>query len=404
MPVYRIGMPVQTVEERRAAYFGSVGIGFSMERLLQGVLESQPIHNMRLVLSTAAGTQAGSAKQVVLYDSAGQQGKPGPAIDPDDEFSMSVPISFSHHAWEARFSVAKRDVRSVGDVWLPMLAMATGFFSCALLFSIYHTLASSRRRALEMAREMTQELRASETKLKHSNETLRRLAAHAENIKESERKRIAREIHDDLGQNLLALRIEAEMLALRTGQRHPYLHERARNTLIQIDTTIKSVRQIINDLRPNVLDLGLNAAVAWQIADFRRRTGIACELVEQEGEIVVSDRCATALFRILQESLANISRHAHATSVEVHLKVQHNRIAMTISDNGVGLPVSTERKPGSFGLIGIEERVKILGGTFSASSAPGKGTSICVSIPSFSPSSPAPATEPDELEEHAFRH
>jgi signal transduction histidine kinase len=381
VPVYRVGMPVSTVEERRAAYFGSVGIGFSMERLLQGVLESQPIRNMRLVLSTADGTQPGTGKQVVLYDSAGRQGKPGPEIDPDDEFSKTVPITFSHHAWLARFSVAKRDVRSGGDVWLPLLAMATGFFSCALLFSIYHTLASSRRRALEMAREMTQELRTSEAKLKHSNETLRRLAAHAENIKESERKRIAREIHDDLGQNLLALRIEAEMLALRTGPRHAHLHERARQTLMQIDTTIKSVRQIINDLRPNVLDLGLNAAVAWQITDFRRRTGIDCELVEQEGEIVVSDRCATALFRILQESLTNISRHAHATRVEVHLEVQQNRIAMTIGDNGVGLPVTAERKPGSFGLIGIEERVKILGGTVAITSRPGAGTTVAVTAP-----------------------
>jgi signal transduction histidine kinase len=381
LPVYRVNMPLDTVEQRRAAYFGSVGIGFSMERLLQGVLESQPIRNMRLVLSTASVRDDSGPKQIVLYDNAGQKDKSGTEVDSDDELSMTVPIQFSHHAWEARFSVAKRDMRSIGDVWLPVLAMATGFFSCALLFSIYHTLASSRRRALEMAREMTRELRASEAKLKHSNETLRRLAAHAENIKEGERKRIAREIHDDLGQNLLALRIEAEMLSLRTGTRHPHLHDRACQTLAQIDTTIRSVRQIINDLRPHVLDLGLNAAVAWQIADFRRRTGIACELVEHEGEIVLSDGCATALFRILQESLTNISRHAHASHVEIHLKVQQNRIAMTISDNGIGLPASAERKPGSFGLIGIEERVKILGGTVSITGSPGAGTTVAVTVP-----------------------
>ena len=381
LPVYRVDMPLDTVEQRRAAYFGSVGIGFSMERLLQGVLESQPIRNMRLVLSTVGSHDPAGPKQVVLYDSAGQKGRSDKKTDPDNELSMTVPIQFSNHAWQARFCVDKGAVRSVGDDWLPMLAMATGFFSCALLFSIYHILASSRRRALEMAREMTQELRASEAKLKHSNETLRRLAAHAENIKESERKRIAREIHDDLGQNLLALRIEAEMLRLRTGERHPHLHERACRTLAQIDTTIKSVRQIINDLRPHVLDLGLNAAVAWQITDFRRRTGIACELFEHEGEIALSDGCATALFRILQESLTNISRHAHASSVEIHLEVQRDKIAMTISDDGVGLPATAERKPGSFGLIGIEERVKILGGTVSITSSPGTGTTVAVTVP-----------------------
>jgi signal transduction histidine kinase len=380
LPVYRPGMPTTTVEERRAAYFGSVGIGFSMERLLQGVLESQPIHKMRLVLSTGPARNGDKMKSVVLYDSAGLQGKPAPAADPDDQLSTTLPILFSHHAWEARFSVAKRDVYGDVDEWVPTLAALAGFISIGLLFALYHTLASSRRRALEIAREMTQELRASEAKLTMSNETLRRLAAHAENIKEGERKRIAREIHDDLGQNLLALRIDAEMLRMRTGTRHRHLHERACRTLAQIDTTIKSVRQIINDLRPNVLDLGLNAAVAWQISDFKRRTGIACELIENEGEIIASDRCATALFRILQESLANISRHARATRVEVQLHVRQDSIAMTISDNGVGLS-STERQPGSFGLIGIEERVKILRGTVSISGGPGVGTRIAVTVP-----------------------
>jgi signal transduction histidine kinase len=109
-----------------------------------------------------------------------------------------------------------------------------------------------------------------------SHQKLRRLADHAYQIKELERKRIAREIHDDLGQNLLALRIETEFLAGRTNRSHGILHKRARATLLQIDTTIKSVRQIINDLRPTVLDLGLSAAVEWQVNQFQRRTGIRC--------------------------------------------------------------------------------------------------------------------------------
>jgi signal transduction histidine kinase len=381
LPVYRPGMPTSTVEERRAAYFGSVGIGFSMERLLQGVLESLPIHNMRLVLTTSSERHGNNLNAAILYDSAGEQGRPTRISDPAKELSMTVPVLFSQHPWEARFSVAKRDVYGGVDEWVPAFAAAAGFIGIALLFALYHTLASSRRHALEIASEMTQELRTSEAKLKRSNETLRRLAAHAENIKESERKRIAREIHDDLGQNLLALRIEAEMLRMRTGTRHRHLHERVCRTLAQIDTTIKSVRQIINDLRPNVLDLGLNAAVAWQIADFKRRTGICCDLIENESDIVASDRCATALFRILQESLTNISRHARASQVEVQLLVRQDSIAMTIADNGVGLSPAAQREPGSFGLIGIEERVKILGGTVSISGSPGGGTRIAVTVP-----------------------
>ncbi len=232
-----------------------------------------------------------------------------------------------------------------------------------------------------MAKGMTRELRDSQTKLEQSHQNLRRLAAHADQIKEGERKRIAREIHDDLGQNLLALRIEADMLATRTRERHPRLHERARSTLSQIDATIKSVRQIINDLRPNVLDLGLSAAVEWQIAEFRRRTGIACELVAEPKDVTLGDHAATAFFRILQESLSNIVRHAHATNVRVELSSNGRLLTMTVIDNGIGLGARERGKAGSFGLVGIEERINILGGSFSISSTDGEGTTVCVSVP-----------------------
>jgi signal transduction histidine kinase len=232
-----------------------------------------------------------------------------------------------------------------------------------------------------MAEDMTRELRASQVKLQATNEKLRQLAAHAEQIKEAERKRIAREIHDELAQNLLALKIEAEFLANRTRDRHGRLHERAATTVRQIDTTIRSVRQIINDLRPNVLDLGLNAAVDWQVAHFARRTGIECELVEDETEHHLDDHCATALFRILQESLNNVARHARATKVRIDLHKHADMLTMTIRDNGVGMQPGSRTRNGSFGLVGIEERVGILGGSFSISSGPDTGTTIVVTIP-----------------------
>jgi signal transduction histidine kinase len=227
---------------------------------------------------------------------------------------------------------------------------------------------------------MTSELRESQAQLLLSHRKLRQLGAHTENIKEIERKRIAREIHDDLGQNLLALRIEAQMLSSRTRERHPRLHARAETTLGQIDTTIKSVRQIINDLRPTVLDLGLNASVDWQISEFERRTGIKCDLVEYHKEIVVDDHCATALFRILQESLTNVRRHALATWVRVDLRVELGLVRMSIRDNGIGIQ-SGKHKPGTFGLLGMEERVFMLGGTFALSGSPGGGTTVEVAIP-----------------------
>jgi len=267
------------------------------------------------------------------------------------------------------------------DMYYPWLAAFAAGISTALLYALFQTLASSRRNALRMAEEMTRELRASQAKLQASHEKLRMLAAHAEQIKEGERKRIAREIHDDLAQNLLALKIEAELLANRTRGGHRRLHARADATVRQIDVTIRSVRQIINDLRPNVLDLGLSAAVDWQVADFARRTGIECELVDDDGEHRIDDHSATAFFRILQESLNNVARHARATRVRIALQQQADMLTMTIRDNGVGMQPGSRNRHGSFGLVGIEERVGILGGSFSISSGLDAGTTVVVSIP-----------------------
>lgn len=381
MPVYRPAMPLNDVAQRRAAYIGSVGIGFSVERLARGVLDNMPRHTTRLVISGMSpveepGGPPGVYKRTVFFDNHPDAGADDPGV-----FRALLPVGVSGRGWDIDFRIGKHDMYSELDIYLPWVAMLAGVVGTGLLYALYQTLSSSRRRAIELAEEMTEELRASEAKLQKTNDNLRRLAAHAETIKESERKRIAREIHDDLGQNLLALRIEADLLATRTRSRHPRLHARARWTLEQIDATIKSVRQIINDLRPHVLDLGLTAAVDWQIAEFQRRTGIACELVSDGRELHVSDRCATTLFRILQESLTNVSRHARATAVRVELALDAESISMTVSDNGIGLNKGGGQKPGSFGLVGIEERVRILGGKCVITSQPNAGTTVHVAIP-----------------------
>lgn len=388
VPVYRMGMPASTVEERRAAFVGSVGIGFRVHKLIEGVLDQMPVRGVRLVL-TDIGLRHDSSQAVplapvrVLFDSKATVAMPSPVMAKADRetFVTTLPMGYNMRVWEAQFSIRKSDLYTGFDAYVPWLAMLAGFVSTMLLYALFQTLSSSRWKAVALAESMTKELRASEAKLQLSNENLRRFGAHVENIKEEERRRIAREIHDDLGQNLLALRIDADMLSLRTGDRHPRLHARARETVQQIDATIKSVRQIINDLRPSVLDLGLNAAVSWQVAEFQRRTGIECDLTETREDIQVSDRCATALFRILQESLSNILRHAQATWVLVVLRVEHDCIWMSVGDNGVGLPLKARHKTGSFGLVGIEERVKILGGTFDIESEPGNGTTIRVEVP-----------------------
>jgi signal transduction histidine kinase len=384
LPVYRPDLPLNSVTERRAAYMGSVGIAFSVDKLILGVLEEMSIRKVRMTLVDIA-PGPGGREQMLFDSSATEQNQFPAAASASSHFSTRLPVEFYGRQWWATFTIDKNDMYTGFEGYLPWLAMLAGFISSMLIYALFHALSSSRRRAIKMAKGMTRELRDSQAKLQLSHQNLRRLAAHADQIKEGERKRIAREIHDDLGQNLLALRIEADLLASRTESRHPRLHARARSTLLQIDATIKSVRQIINDLRPNVLDLGLNAAVEWQIAEFRRRTGIACELVGAQHEIKMPDHCATAFFRILQESLSNIVRHARATEVKVELRTHGGRLMMTVGDNGVGMQVGTRNKSGSFGLVGIEERIHILHGSFAITSMPGAGTIICVSVPLHMP-------------------
>lgn len=222
-----------------------------------------------------------------------------------------------------------------------------------------------------------------EHSLQESQKLLRQLSAYQEQVKEDERKRIAREIHDELGQNLMALRIDVSVLQVRTGKKHPKLHQKVRYAMDHIDSSIKAVRTIINNLRPSVLDLGLQAAIEWQVKEFERRTRIACDLaIKGDGcDFGVDDNRATALFRILQESLNNVTRHAQATIVNITLHRSRDRIFMTITDNGVGIFPDDRRRPHSFGLIGIEERISTLKGEFTINSIPGEGTILNISIP-----------------------
>ncbi|MGV3743144.1 MAG: sensor histidine kinase [Burkholderiaceae bacterium] len=271
-------------------------------------------------------------------------------------------------------------------------AAIVGFFFVAALLSwpLAHRLVkmtdcnTSRLEGMvaKLRHEVAERIRTGQ-ELQKSQELLRELAAYQEQVKEDERKRIAREIHDDLGQNLMALRIEMSLLQGKTATAHPSLNEKVTLALQHIDSTIKAVRTIINNLRPSVLDLGLHAAIEWQVRDFSRRTGIACDVKKNDEatEFELDDQRATALFRILQESLTNVARHAQANQVDIELERQGDTFMMRIRDDGVGIYPGCRRKPNSFGLLGIGERVSMLGGTFSVDGAPGEGTVLCIAIP-----------------------
>ncbi|WP_044871473.1 response regulator [Pseudomonas sp. LFM046] len=217
--------------------------------------------------------------------------------------------------------------------------------------------------------------------LLRSKLTLRELAAYQERVKEDERKRIAREVHDQLGQSLLALRMDISMLQERADELPPELRERVTDAMNHIDTAMRSVRAIINDLRPPVLDLGLVAAIEWQLEEFRQRTGIACTLQVQEDDFHSDqdDKRATSLFRIVQEAMSNITRHAQATRVHIALYKEGNRLHLRIEDDGIG--ITGRKKAESFGLAGMKERVSMLGGDITIHSAPEKGTTLVITMP-----------------------
>jgi signal transduction histidine kinase len=223
-------------------------------------------------------------------------------------------------------------------------------------------------------------LERSEGALLRSRTRLRKLAEHQEMIKEDERKRIARDIHDDLGQNLMVLRIDMSMMAARSDL-DAASKKQVAMMLTQTDITIKAVKTIMNDLRPSVLSLGLHAAIDWQAKQFERRSGIACIFFHVDDEAIIDDKHATALFRIVQESLTNIVRHAKASEVRIKMWHSAGQLFVTVSDDGIGFSIDGSKKENSLGLVGIEERMLALGGTFGITNNPDQGMMVTVSIP-----------------------
>ncbi len=226
---------------------------------------------------------------------------------------------------------------------------------------------------LSAVKRVEQELRA-------SSQQSRNLAANLLSVREEERTRIAREIHDELGQSLTAVKIDVAWLASRLPPGNAPMRERVRATLELADSIIQSVRRISTELRPAILDLGLAAALEWQLQEFQARTGIQCKLRLLTQEVFAPD-ISTALFRIFQETLTNVARHAKATRVEVVNQRRRERLVLRIRDNGRGFDPASPSRSGSLGLLGMRERAAMLGGGVVISSAHGTGTTVTAWMP-----------------------
>lgn len=213
---------------------------------------------------------------------------------------------------------------------------------------------------------------------RRSHERLLELTAHIEQAKEDERARIARELHDDLGGNLTAIKMALAMLSARLPDDQPGLLEKAAYVDDLVDRTIEAVHRISLDLRPSTLDLGLVAALEWQAREFEKQTGIAVVMRCPDGDVELDPDHATALFRVYQEALTNIAKHAGATRVTVSLRRQRGHVTLSVCDNGRGLVPSDRLKPQSFGLRGMSERAAAMKGTLALSAAPGGGTMVTI--------------------------
>ncbi|MEW6584747.1 MAG: response regulator [Nitrospirota bacterium] len=229
--------------------------------------------------------------------------------------------------------------------------------------------------------DVTERKRAEE-ELKRSREQLRYLSAYLESAREQERMYIAREIHDELGQILTTLKMDVHWLRSRISADRRQLLSKIHSMADSVDVAVKTVQRISAELRPRFLDdLGLAAAVEWQVEEFRNRTGIRCELVCEPEDMNPNQDVSTAVYRILQETLTNVVRHARATVVRVSLREKGEAVILEVNDNGKGISTDQIAGPKSYGLTGIRERAHLLGGQVSISGIRDRGTAVNVCIP-----------------------
>jgi signal transduction histidine kinase len=263
------------------------------------------------------------------------------------------------------------------EVVIEMLKMGATDY---VLKSRLSRLAPAMVRALREA-DHRRENQKAQSKLRRSYDQLRALTGHLRFVREEERTRIAREVHDELGQALTSLKLDLSLVSKKLiGE--PAIKKKIKAMSDHVDATIHTVRRIATELRPGVLDnLGLAAAIEWQTADFQERTGIPCDVKIDVKQANLDPELSTMCFRIFQETLTNILRHAKATLVEVNLATVGRELILTVRDNGRGISEEEVIHAQSIGLIGMRERVAQAGGQVLFIGVPSRGTTVTMRVP-----------------------
>ena len=331
--------------------------------------------------------------RIVLFNAAAERMfKCGAAQAIGTRLDRFIPERFrtAHAGHIDRFSRTGETSRRMG-MQTALWAVATDGVEFPIEASISQAHLGDQQLLTVILRDISERTRT-EQELRRAHEELRELALAMHEVREGERTRIARELHDELGQALTALKMDVDLLGSTIPQERGDLLERADAMRGLLDSTVATTRRISADLRPLVLDdLGLGAAAEWLAQGFSQRTRIPCELRVDAACAQLGEPHASALFRIMQESLTNVARHAQASRVEVRLERSGKDAVLTVHDNGVGMDRSARPKPRSFGLRGIGERALLLGGELRIDSRPGGGTTVVTRIPIDRPATGTPA-------------
>ena len=393
LAVYRGHVLPHSVEERRAAYLGSVGAGFNVEKVMQDVTTSEAARRIRFRVYDIGPARPGAEKfpanpESLLFDSASAAPEmaEAPSRTGSAKFISVQPIEFGGRNWEVHFSAPKSAIIDPIDTLLPWIVLTGGVLLSVLLAGMFYSLSSSRGRALAIAQEITKDLRASEKELRASTEQLQALSHRLVELQESERRQLARELHDRVGQNLTALSISLDILKSQHASTDAgAARARIDDAAALLHSTADVIENVMAELRPPMLDdYGLAPALEWYANQFSLRTSIEVSVAIEGERQRFAPTVEIALFRIVQEALNNVAKHAHATSATITLRQSQSHLVLAVTDNGAGYDSTVNpnlrRRPG-LGMVTMRERAEAIGGTFDIHAAPGRGTTVQVCVP-----------------------